>query len=133
MTSWPSPSPIMNVVSVSCTAEPVVASSIVCALAPSIEVLVIARFVQGFSGAAGVVIARAIITDMPTTMTVTIAVITQKMPRQSATCRMAPPAMGAIRRMASTIDAVLRTPVYAGGVVVSAMSFATLFAYVRSR
>lgn len=39
-------------------------AGIVCALAPSIEVLIGARFVQGFSGAAGVVIARAIITDV---------------------------------------------------------------------
>lgn len=41
-------------------------ASIVCALAPGIGLLVIARFVQGFSGAAGMVIARAIITDVTT-------------------------------------------------------------------
>lgn len=40
------------------------AASIICALAPSIEVLVGARLLQGFSGAAGVVIARAMITDI---------------------------------------------------------------------
>lgn len=38
-------------------------ASIACALAPNIAVLIIARFVQGFTGAAGVVIARAVITD----------------------------------------------------------------------
>lgn len=38
-------------------------ASIACALAPSLTVLAIARFVQGFAGAAGVVLARAIITD----------------------------------------------------------------------
>lgn len=38
-------------------------ASIACALAPSITMLAIARFVQGFAGAAGVVLARAIITD----------------------------------------------------------------------
>lgn len=38
-------------------------ASIACALAPNIIMLVIARFVQGFAGAAGVVIARAVITD----------------------------------------------------------------------
>lgn len=42
------------------------AASIVCALAPNITVLIAARFVQGFSGAAGVVIARAVITDVTT-------------------------------------------------------------------
>lgn len=35
-----------------------------CALAPTIEWLIALRFVQGFSGAAGVVLARAIITDI---------------------------------------------------------------------
>lgn len=34
-----------------------------CALAPSIEFLIAARFVQGFAGAAGVVLSRAIIAD----------------------------------------------------------------------
>src|SRR5699024_4678831 len=34
-----------------------------CALAPNIAVLIVARFVQGFTGAAGVVIAQAVITD----------------------------------------------------------------------
>lgn len=38
-------------------------ASIACALAPGIIWLAIARFVQGFAGAAGVVLARAIITD----------------------------------------------------------------------
>lgn len=38
-------------------------ASLLCALSPSIEVLIALRFVQGFAGAAGVVIARAIITD----------------------------------------------------------------------
>ncbi|WP_382050843.1 MFS transporter [Streptomyces aureoversilis] len=36
-----------------------------CALAPSLEWLVALRFVQGFSGAAGVVIGRAVIADVP--------------------------------------------------------------------
>lgn len=39
-------------------------ASIGCALAPTIEVLATARFVQGFAGAAGIVLARAIITDI---------------------------------------------------------------------
>jgi MFS transporter, DHA1 family, multidrug resistance protein len=49
---------------------PLVAGTALCflsgaaaALAPSIEVLTAARFVQGFAGAAGVVIARAVISD----------------------------------------------------------------------
>ncbi|WP_083713514.1 multidrug effflux MFS transporter [Brachybacterium sp. P6-10-X1] len=41
-------------------------ASIVCALAPGITVFVLARFVQGFSGAAGMVIARAVVTDVTT-------------------------------------------------------------------
>lgn len=41
-----------------------VVASIVAALAPSIEVLTVARFVQGFAGAAGMVIGRAIVSDM---------------------------------------------------------------------
>ncbi|WP_428365672.1 multidrug effflux MFS transporter [Mycolicibacterium sp.] len=39
------------------------AASVACALSPSIEILIALRFVQGFAGAAGVVIARAIIAD----------------------------------------------------------------------
>lgn len=39
-------------------------ASIMCALAPSITVLIIARFIQGAGGAAGIVIARAIVRDM---------------------------------------------------------------------
>lgn len=38
-------------------------ASIVCALAPSVELMIVARFIQGFSGAAGVVLARAVISD----------------------------------------------------------------------
>jgi DHA1 family bicyclomycin/chloramphenicol resistance-like MFS transporter len=38
-------------------------ASILCALAPTIGLLIIARFVQGFSGAAGAVLSRAVITD----------------------------------------------------------------------
>ncbi|OBF30456.1 multidrug effflux MFS transporter [Mycobacterium sp. ACS4331] len=38
-------------------------TSVLCIFAPSIEVLIALRFVQGFTGAAGVVIARAIIAD----------------------------------------------------------------------
>ncbi len=38
-------------------------AGLVCALAPSIGVLVAARFVQGFGGAAGVVLARAVVAD----------------------------------------------------------------------
>ncbi|WP_197378530.1 multidrug effflux MFS transporter [Mycolicibacterium mengxianglii] len=40
-----------------------VAVSVACALAPSIELLTVLRFAQGFCGAAGVVIARAVIAD----------------------------------------------------------------------
>ncbi|MEU3354651.1 multidrug effflux MFS transporter [Streptomyces sp. NPDC037389] len=40
-----------------------VVASALCALAPSLGVLVVLRFVQGFSGSAGVVIGRAVITD----------------------------------------------------------------------
>ncbi|QCU79510.1 Bcr/CflA family efflux MFS transporter [Citricoccus sp. SGAir0253] len=39
------------------------AASVACALAPDLGTLALARFVQGFSGAAGVVIARAIVAD----------------------------------------------------------------------
>ncbi|ABK72843.1 multidrug effflux MFS transporter [Mycolicibacterium smegmatis] len=38
-------------------------ASLLCAVSPSIEVLIMLRFVQGFAGAAGIVIARAIISD----------------------------------------------------------------------
>ena len=38
-------------------------ASLLCAVSPSVELLAVLRFVQGFAGAAGVVIARAIITD----------------------------------------------------------------------
>ncbi len=39
-------------------------ASIITAIAPSIEILVAARFAQGFAGAAGIVIARAIVADL---------------------------------------------------------------------
>ncbi|WP_227939872.1 Bcr/CflA family efflux MFS transporter [Alkalihalobacillus deserti] len=39
-------------------------SSILCAFAPTIVVLVVARFLQGFTAAAGVVIARAVVRDV---------------------------------------------------------------------
>ncbi len=39
------------------------ASSLLCALAPSIAALILLRFVQGASGAAGIVIARAVVRD----------------------------------------------------------------------
>lgn len=38
-------------------------ASVLCAVAPSIEVLIGARFLQGLGGAAGVVLARAIVSD----------------------------------------------------------------------
>jgi DHA1 family bicyclomycin/chloramphenicol resistance-like MFS transporter len=38
-------------------------ASVLCVFAPSIQILICLRFVQGFAGAAGVVIARAVITD----------------------------------------------------------------------
>jgi DHA1 family bicyclomycin/chloramphenicol resistance-like MFS transporter len=41
-----------------------IAASIGCALAPSIAVLDVLRLVQGFAGAAGIVIARAMVRDM---------------------------------------------------------------------
>jgi MFS transporter, DHA1 family, multidrug resistance protein len=40
-----------------------IAASALCALAPSIGLLIAARFVQGFAGAAGAVIGRAVIAD----------------------------------------------------------------------
>lgn len=39
------------------------AAGLACALAPSIGFLVVARFLQGFSGAAGVVLSRAVVSD----------------------------------------------------------------------
>ncbi|MCC6174326.1 MAG: multidrug effflux MFS transporter [Chloroflexi bacterium] len=41
-----------------------VATSLLCAFAPSISVLVGLRFAQGFAGAAGIVIARAVVRDL---------------------------------------------------------------------
>ena len=43
-----------------------VAAGVVCALAPTLPVLVLARLVQGFAGAGGMVIGRAIIADVVT-------------------------------------------------------------------
>lgn len=43
-----------------------VVAGIVCAVAPSLPVLVVARLAQGFSGAGGMVIARAVISDVAT-------------------------------------------------------------------
>ncbi|WP_432546746.1 multidrug effflux MFS transporter [Kineococcus sp. SYSU DK004] len=40
------------------------AAGVVCVLTPSIAVMVVARFVQGFSGAAGLVIGRAVVADV---------------------------------------------------------------------
>jgi DHA1 family bicyclomycin/chloramphenicol resistance-like MFS transporter len=40
-----------------------VAASVVCALAPNVETLIVARFVQALGGCAGAVIARAIVRD----------------------------------------------------------------------
>ena len=39
------------------------AASVICAVAPNVEVLASARFLQGLGGAAGVVLARAIVSD----------------------------------------------------------------------
>ncbi|WP_441963686.1 multidrug effflux MFS transporter [Paenibacillus sp. TAF43_2] len=39
-------------------------SSVLCAFAPSIGILIALRFIQGFSGSAGIVISRAIVRDM---------------------------------------------------------------------
>ena len=39
-------------------------ASLFCAIAPSIEALIALRFVQGFAGAAGIVIARAVVRDL---------------------------------------------------------------------
>ncbi|WP_277674159.1 multidrug effflux MFS transporter [Piscibacillus halophilus] len=41
-----------------------IVTSIICAVAPNIWVLVVARFIQGFSGAGGIVISRSIIRDL---------------------------------------------------------------------
>lgn len=43
-----------------------VGAGVVCALAPSIEVLAVARLVQGFAGAGGMAIGRAVIADLVT-------------------------------------------------------------------
>ncbi|HYF24506.1 MAG TPA: MFS transporter, partial [Baekduia sp.] len=43
-----------------------VASALACALAPSVTVLIVARFALGLSGAAGLVIARATVRDLHT-------------------------------------------------------------------
>lgn len=43
-----------------------VASSVISAIAPTATILIIARFVQGLAGAAGVVIGRAIVSDLAT-------------------------------------------------------------------
>ncbi|HET8672382.1 MAG TPA: Bcr/CflA family multidrug efflux MFS transporter [Thermoleophilaceae bacterium] len=40
------------------------ASSLLCALAPSVEVLTVLRLVQGLTGAAGIVISRAVVRDL---------------------------------------------------------------------
>jgi MFS transporter, DHA1 family, multidrug resistance protein len=40
------------------------AASLLCALAPSVYALVVLRFVQGLAGAAGIVIARAVVRDL---------------------------------------------------------------------
>lgn len=39
------------------------AAGLVCALAPTVSVLIVARFVQGFTGGIGIVLARAVIAD----------------------------------------------------------------------
>src|SRR5919199_3438643 len=41
-------------------------ASVACALAPAIGVMLVARFVQGFSGGWAMVIGRAVIVDLPT-------------------------------------------------------------------
>jgi len=41
-----------------------VATSVLCALAPTIEVLIVARVAQAVSGAAGIVVARAVLRDL---------------------------------------------------------------------
>jgi DHA1 family bicyclomycin/chloramphenicol resistance-like MFS transporter len=41
-----------------------ITASLLCAFSPSIEVLLVLRFIQGLSGAAGIVIARAIVRDL---------------------------------------------------------------------
>jgi DHA1 family bicyclomycin/chloramphenicol resistance-like MFS transporter len=43
-----------------------VLAAVVCALAPTVEILTVARGWQGFSGAAGVVVGRAVISDLTT-------------------------------------------------------------------
>ena len=48
-----------------------VVSTILCAFSPNIWVLVILRFIQGFSGAGGVVLSRAIVRDLYTGYEVT--------------------------------------------------------------
>lgn len=39
-------------------------ASVVCAVTPNVWVLIVVRFVQGFAGAAGIVIARAMVRDL---------------------------------------------------------------------
>src|SRR5664279_88396 len=43
-----------------------IVASVLCAVAPTVGLLIAARFVQGFSGAAGAVLGRAVITDRTT-------------------------------------------------------------------
>ncbi|MGX7725564.1 multidrug effflux MFS transporter [Rhodococcus pyridinivorans] len=38
-------------------------ASVACALAPTVELLAVSRFVQGFAGAAGIVVGRAVVSD----------------------------------------------------------------------
>lgn len=149
------------------------AAGIVCALAPSIGVLVAARFVQGFSGAAGVVIARAIVADvtegaatvrlmnvmmiiggiMPVIAPMVGGLILQVADWRGifwvisavvavmvlgilfATRETLPPEQrqsGGLQRMGENIGTALRTPEYVSGVLVSALAFAALFAYISA-
>lgn len=149
------------------------AAGIVCALAPSIGVLVAARFVQGFSGAASVVIARAIVADitegaatvrlmnvmmiiggiMPVIAPMVGGLILQVADWRGifwvisavvavmilgilfATRETLPPEQrqsGGLQRMGENIGTALRTPEYVSGVLVSALAFAALFAYISA-
>jgi DHA1 family bicyclomycin/chloramphenicol resistance-like MFS transporter len=86
------------------------AVSVICVAAPSIEALVALRFAQGFAGAAGVVIARAVIADRA---------------RGAAAAR-----LFAVMMLISVLAPI--TAPMLGGVVVTALSWRAVFAVLAA-